>query len=221
MAELWLAAGLWVGTHLGISSTPVRGGLVRVMGEGLYMLFYSLLAAVTLGYLIWVYVHAPRFDYLWMPDPDLYWYAKLSMPLAMMLLAGGFMAPKAVDPQQAEAEPFRGVFRITRHPMQWAIIIWAVGHIIANGDTLSLVFFSAFLAVSFLGTLLMDHKKSMADPHRWQQLTAKSSNIPFAALVTGRNRWAVQEWLLPLLVGCVVYVAAYYFHEFYTGAVIV
>ena len=221
MAELWLAAGLWVGTHLGISSSPVRGVLVRLMGQGMYMLFYSLVAAAALAYFIWVYVQAPRFDYLWMPDPDLYWYAKLSMPLAMMLLVGGFMAPKDSDPQQAEAELVRGVFRITRHPMQWAIIIWAVGHIIANGDTVSLLFFSAFLSLSFFGTLLMDRKQAQADLDKWQQLARVSSNIPFAALLSGRNRWAIREWLLPIVVGFVVYAAAYYFHEFYTGAVVV
>lgn len=221
MSELWLAAGLWVGTHLGISSSPVRGVLVRVMGQGMYMLFYSLVAAASLGYLIWVYVQAPRFDYLWMPDPDLYWYAKLSMPLAMMLLVGGFMAPKAADPQQGGVEQVRGVFRITRHPMQWAIIIWAVGHIIANGDAVSLIFFSAFLALSFFGTLFMDHKQAQTDPDKWQQLAAVSSNIPFAALLSGRNRWAIREWLLPIAVGFVIYALTYYFHEFYTGAVVV
>jgi uncharacterized membrane protein len=221
MAELWLAAGLWVGTHLGISSSPLRGVLVRLMGQAMYMLFYSLVAAAALAYLIWVYVQAPRFDYLWMPDPDLYWYAKLSMPLAMMLLVGGFMAPKDADPQQTEAELVRGVFRVTRHPMQWAIIIWAVGHIIANGDAVSLLFFSAFLSLSFFGTLLMDRKQAQADPDKWQQLARVSSNIPFAALLTGRNRWAIREWLLPVVVGSVIYALAYYFHEFYTGAVVV
>ncbi|XOV84742.1 MAG: NnrU family protein [bacterium] len=221
MAELWLAAALWVGTHLGISSSVVRVLLVRTMGQGGYLLLYSLIAAGALTYLIWVYVNAPRFDYLWMPDPDLYWFAKLSMPLAMMLLVGGFMAPKAADPQAAAQDPVRGVFRITRHPMQWAVIIWAVGHIIANGDTVSLLFFSAFLSLSFFGSLLMDHKHAKADPVKWRQLADVSSNIPFAALLSGRNRWAVREWVAPLLVGLVVYAAAYYFHELYTGAVVV
>lgn len=221
MAEIWIAAGLWVVTHLGISSTPLRGVLVRMMGQGIYMLFYSLVAAATLVYLIWVYVQAPRYDYLWMPDANLYWFAKLTMPLAMMLLVGGFIAPKTADPELAAADPVRGVFRITRHPMQWAIIIWAVGHIIANGDTVSLVFFCAFLTLSFFGTLLMDRKQAQADPQKWQQLSAVSSNIPFAALLTGRNRWAVREWLAPFFAGLLVYAAAYYFHEFYTGAIVV
>ncbi len=222
MAELWIAAGIWVGTHLGISSTPIRGALVRVFGQGLYLLFYSLVAAAALAYLIWVYSQAPRFDYLWMPDPDLYWVAKVTMPLAMILLVGGFMLPKpnADAAQGWQVEPARGVLRITRHPMQWAIIIWAIGHIIANGDTVSLVFFNAFLVLSFFGTFLMDHKQAQTDAEQWHQFAGVTSNLPFAALLAGRNRWAFREWLWPVVVGLGLYALAFYFHESFTGAIV-
>jgi uncharacterized membrane protein len=75
MAELWFAAAIWLVTHLGISSTPLRGVLVNTIGQGAYLGLYSLVAAGSLGYLIWVYTSVPSFDYLWLPNPDLYWAA--------------------------------------------------------------------------------------------------------------------------------------------------
>lgn len=227
MSEIWVASLLWVGTHLGLSSTPLRKILVGVIGEQFYLLVYSLLAAGTLGYLIWVYTDVPRFDYLWLPNPDLYWFAKLTMPVALILLVGGFMVKNPTnvgmtidDPDQAR-ELARGVTRITRHPLQWAIILWAAGHVIANGDWVSVIFFSSFFVLSLLGSMLMDKKKAVTLGPGWQGYAAVTSNVPFVAIVAGRNRLVIKELGLPVVVGLVVYAVAYYFHESYTGAVVI
>ena len=95
----------------------------------------------------------PRFDYLWMPNPDLYWVAKITMPVAFVLLVGGFMVKNptnvgmSIDSSEQAVEMAKGVTRITRHPLQWAIILWAIGHIVANGDYVSVIFFGSFLAL--------------------------------------------------------------------------
>ena len=52
MGELALAGILFIGAHLGVSSTPLRASLVRTIGDRAYLGVYSLLAAVTLGFLI-------------------------------------------------------------------------------------------------------------------------------------------------------------------------
>ena len=227
MAEMWLAALLWVGTHLGISSTPLRKAIVGAIGEQAYLGLYSLIAAGTLAYLIWVYTDVPRFEYLWLPNPDLYWVAKLTMPIAFILLLGGFMVKNptnvgmSIDDPEHASDLARGVTRITRHPLQWAIVLWATGHLVANGDKVSVVFFSSFLALSLAGSVLMDRKKAATLGEGWQGYAAVTSNVPFGAIITGRNRLAPKELLLPVLVGLAVYALAYYFHESYSGAVII
>lgn len=227
MEEMLFATMLWLVSHLGISSTPLRGILTRTIGEGPYLAMYSLIAVVTLGYLIWVYTQVPRFDYLWLPNPDLYWVAKLTMPVAFILLLGGFLVknPTAVgmkfdDPSQA-ADLARGVTRITRHPFQWAIIIWGVGHIIANGDNVSVVFFSGFVVLSLMGSVLMDAKKAATMGEGWQAYAGVTSNVPFAAILSGRNRLNIKELLMPIAIGVVAYGLAYYFHEAFTGAIVI
>jgi len=227
MSEMMIAALVWVVTHLGISSTPLRPLLVNALGERGYLGVYSLVAAGALTFLIWTYTSVPRFDYLWMPNPDLYWVAKLTMPLAFILLLGGFMVRNptnvgmSIDSPEQAREMARGVTRITRHPLQWAVILWAVGHIVANGDTVSVLFFGAFLVLSLAGSFLMDRKKAAAMGEGWQAYAAVTSNIPFAAILSGRTRLEIKELALPALVGLAAHVLASYFHESYTGAVII
>jgi len=227
MQEVLIATVIWLVTHLGISSTPLRRVITGAIGEGLYLGLYSLLAAASLGYLIWVYTDVPRFDYLWLPNPDLYWVAKLTMPGAFILMLGGFMVknPTAVgvrieDPAQA-AELARGVTRITRHPLQWAIIIWGIGHIVANGDNVSVVFFSGFLILSLAGSVLMDVKKAASLGEAWTAYANVTSNVPFVAILAGRNRLDFKELIMPIGAGLIVYAIAYYFHETYTGSIVI
>lgn len=227
MTEIIFAAAFWVASHLLISSTPLRQMLVNAMGEKAYLGLYSLIAVGALVNLVWVYHDMPRFEYLWLPNPDLYWVAKITMPIAFILMVGGFMVPNPsnvgmqIDDPESAAEMARGVARITRHPFQWAVIIWSGGHIVANGDTVSVVLFSSFGLLSLLGSMLLDRKKSQTMGEGWAAYAQVTSNVPFAALVTGRNRLVLKELLLPLVVGLIVYGLVYYFHETISGAVIV
>ncbi len=227
MNEMMVAALVWVVTHLGISSTSLRRILVEAIGEKAYLGLYSLVAAMALGFLIWTYTSVPRFDYLWMPNPDLYWVTKITMPIAFVLLLGGFMVKNptnvgmSIDSSEQAVDMARGVTRITRHPLQWAVILWAVGHIVANGDTVSVIFFGSFLVLSLLGSFLMDKKKAETMGEGWAAYAQVTSNIPFAAILRGRTRLDLKELALPVVIGLLAHVLASYFHESYTGAVII
>lgn len=225
MGMMLLASLLFLATHLGISSSALRGQLVIMLGERGYLAAYSLVAAFTLGYLIWVYGALPRHDYLWLPSPALYAVTKALMPVATVLLIGGFMVrnPTVVgmegllrDPQAA-AELARGVNRITRHPFQWAVVIWAVAHLVANGDRVSVVFFGTFLVLGLAGGVLIDRKKAERLGDAWQLYARATSNVPFAAIVRGDNRLAFGELIAPLLAGAAVYALFYFGHPWIAG----
>ena len=225
MWQILFAGVLFVGAHLGISSTPLRGKLVSAVGPGGYLGIYSLLALATIGYLVWLYGEVPRYEYWWPLDPALYWVPKILMPVAFIFMLGGFMVknPTAVgmeevlsDPAQAE-KSVSGLLRITRHPFQWSVVIWAGSHIVANGDAVSVVFFSSFGALSLLGTVLLDRKKAAAIGADWEPFAAATSNIPFGAIVTGRNRLAIKELVVPVVVGLVAYGVIFWAHEWVSG----
>jgi uncharacterized membrane protein len=224
MTYITLAALLFVGTHLGISSTGLRARLVGSVGERGYLVVYSLIAFATLSYLIWLYNELPRYDYFWMPSPELYMVARVVMPVALILVLGGFLVK---NPTMVGAESLleqgqggdlaRGVTRITRHPFQWGVLLWSASHVIANGDSNSVVFFSAFGVLAALGTVAMDSKKAAALGEGWADYASTTSNVPFVAILSGRNRLVLGELWLPVLLGLVGYAALSYGHEWVSG----
>jgi uncharacterized membrane protein len=206
---LVLATAAFLATHF-VSSTPLRPALVGAMGEWPYRGLYSLVAAVTLGWMIWAYTGAPR-EQLWVGFRSLTF---ILMPLAFMLIACGYWRnPTMVgaDRLLKSDDPARGTIRITRHPIMWGVILWAAAHILARGDLKGLVFFGGFLVLAVVGTLSMDSRKT-SNPD-WPRFAAVTSHVPFVAIAQGRNRIAWREigWLRPGI-GLVLFFAVLAFH---------
>jgi len=141
MTMLVIATVAFLATHF-VTSTPLRPALVNAMGEWPYRGVYSLVAFVTLGWMVWAYASAPR-ELLWSGFPNTpYW----AMPVAFVLIACGYWRnPTMVgaDKLLKSEDPARGMIRITRHPIMWGIMLWAAAHILARGDLKSLVFLAA------------------------------------------------------------------------------
>jgi len=197
MTMLVIATVAFLATHF-VTSTPLRPALVNAMGEWPYRGVYSLVAFVTLGWMVWAYSGAPR-ELLWNPVREIAFGA---MPLAFILIACGYWRnPTMVgaDKLLKSEDPARGMIRITRHPIMWGIMLWAAAHILARGDLKSLVFFGGFLVVALVGTLSMDSRKK-ANPD-WPRFAAVTSHVPFVAIAQGRNRIAWREigWLRPAI----------------------
>ncbi len=225
MAELLLAGVVFVIAHLGISSTPLRGGLVTAIGDRAYLGVYSLIAAATLTWLIIAYNRASHVEFLWLSTPVLRAIPFIVMPIAFTLLLGGFMArnPTAVgqEAQIASVGQGSGVVRITRHPFQWAVVLWAVAHILANGDVASLLLFGSLGTLSLAGGYLIDLKKSRAMGADWNAFAQSTSNVPFAAIVQSRNRLVMRELAAPLLAGLAAYALVMWGHEYVSGVALI
>lgn len=221
MFEVLLAGSLLLITHFGISSTSARATLANKLGEMPFQGLYSVISLVCIGLLVLAFNNADRLEYVWPINPDLYWIAKLTMPIAFVFAAGAFTSPNptqvGMEDKMADPEPARGLIRITRHPFMWAVIIFSIGHIAANGDTVAIAFFSVFLLLAGIGTLAIDAKKARRQADRWPGFAAVTSNLPFAAILTGRNRLVLSEIWLPLAIGLVLYVAVFWGHAWVSG----
>ena len=214
--ELLLAAtAAFLATHFA-SSTPLRGAAVRAIGEWPWRAAYSLVAFATLGWMIFEYNRAP-YEPLW---TGLRHLPSAVMPFAFILLVGGVARnPTAVGAEKLleSADPARGMIRITRHPVMWAIILWSLAHALARGDLKSLIFFGAMFALAALGTVAIDRKR--ASNPGWPKFAAVTSNIPFVAIAQGRNRMAWREiGLAKPAVGLVVFAAVFAAHPWLFGA---
>jgi len=219
MTMLALAAGVFLVTHF-VPSTPVRSGLVGMLGEKAYLGLYSLVALSVLGWLIWAYAKAP-YERLWVGDEFKVW-AVVLMPVSLVLVVAGGMTrnPSAVRQESALAtmgEP-RGILRVTRHPIQWGIALWALLHLISRGDTASVVFFGGFALLSILGTVLIDARKTRTLGANWQRFASVTSNFPFAAIIQGRNQFRFDEigWK-KVLIGLGLYIVLVFLHPYLFG----
>jgi uncharacterized membrane protein len=98
-----LAMGLFVGSHLALSSPPLRAPLVSRMGEKGFRGIYSLLSLVLLVWAAFAYRDAPVVD-LWDPPIGLKHLSLLIMPIACVLLVAGLTTPNpsAVGGDQPE-----------------------------------------------------------------------------------------------------------------------
>ena len=220
MAMLVLAAAVFLAAHF-ISSTPLRSGLIGMLGEKAYLGLYSLVSLAAVAWMIWAYVKAP-YERLWVGDEFKVW-AIVLMPVSLVSIVAGGMTrnPGAVRQESALAsmgEP-RGILRITRHPIMWGIALWAAVHLIARGDTASVIFFGAMLLLAVLGTLLIDARKNRTLGPDWQRFASLTSNVPFGAIMQGRNRFQFDEigWK-KVLIGVAVYLAFFFLHPFLFGA---
>lgn len=192
MEQVIAAAAAFVGTHF-LLSHPLRAPLVARIGERGFLGLYSLVAAVTLGWLVVAYRAAPATASLWPVGDALWAVVSAIMLVAAVLLMGSLVrnpalptggAPSAV-PDQA-----RGVYAITRHPMLWSFALWGLCHIVVYPMAANIVLAGSIVVLSLVGAALQDCRKETLQPDTWPAWEAKTSFWPFAAIATGRARLA-------------------------------
>ncbi len=220
MELLAIAALAFLATHLGVSATPLRGVLVNSLGEGPYQGLYSLVAVVTLGLMIYAYGSVPHHDYLWLPSQGLHLLAMALMLLSSVLLAMGLLSknPTSVGMASAVKHEIAGIFRITRHPVQWAFLLWAISHVLANGDVATIILAGTIGLVSGLGMLAIDARRRREVDADWQAFYQSTSTMPFAALIAGRTRLALGDlnWVA-FAAGLALYAVFYWLHGTIAG----
>jgi uncharacterized membrane protein len=194
MASLVAACVFFVGIHVVISGSPLRGRIVGVIGERPYLGMFSLLSIAGMVWLAWAYAHADSI-WLWSPPVALRWAAPALALVAFLFVVIGLTTPSPTaaggESRLDLAAPAQGILRVTRHPFLWGVALWAATHLALNGDAASLLLFGSLLLLSLVGPLLIDGKRRRAFGPKWERYAAVTSNVPFAAIAGGRNRL---EW---------------------------
>jgi uncharacterized membrane protein len=100
----------------------------------------------------------------------------------------------------------------------WGIGLWALSHLVPNGDGASLILFVGLAVLALAGTLLIDAKKARRWGAAWPPFAAATSNLPFAAILAGRTRLVPAEigWR-PVLIAAALYAALFALHRYVAG----
>ena len=129
MTLLVAGLALFVALHLVPSVPPLRAALVAAMGEMPYRGAFSLVALASLAMVVWGFSIAP-FEPVYTP-PGWGRHAAMGMvPVAIVLFAAANMATH--------------IRAAVRHPMLVGLHVWALAHLLANGDLRSVMLFGTF-----------------------------------------------------------------------------
>lgn len=122
--------------HLVPTAPELRRGLIDRYGEVPYKVAFSIIALIGLAIVVVGYgkvqVNPGKNPVLW--DPPL-WARHVTLVLmvpAMILLVAAYIPSR--------------IRTSVKHPMLAAVKLWALGHLLANGDMASIVLFGSFLA---------------------------------------------------------------------------
>ena len=186
MGSLLLAAIFFAGIHLGVAGTTIRDRAIAALGQSGYRVAFSIATVVGLAWLVVAYNRAP-YVVTW---GMLEWWK----PFAMVVIGLTTPNPTAVARENRLAQPPQGIVRVTRHPFLTGVGLWALVHLIGNGDVASLVFFAVWAVVAFAGTVSIDRKRRrLLGAAAWEPFAAQTSIVPFAAIAAGRNRFRPGE----------------------------
>jgi len=200
MSNLIAAALVFLSIPLFVSGTRLRDAITKAIGERPYLGLFALASLIVIVWLVSAYNAASASA----ENRVLYdlgiGVRHLAIPvvaLAFLLGVQGLLTPNPTSVQQentaASEGTVKGVLRITRHPFLWGVMIWSAFHTAANGDLASVIFFGTFFVNALLGTFLIDAKRKRKLGRVWDSFAYKTSNLPFAAALSGRNKLKIGE----------------------------
>jgi uncharacterized membrane protein len=196
MISLALAALFLPLSHFLVASTPLRGQLVRRLGDGRYLASYSALTLVALAWLVVAYLRAPALA-LWATPR---WVAASLLPVFLVgsvLITAGISTPNPVIVRQGhlfdQTDVVRGILRVSRNPFFWGVGLVSLAQVIVLGDVATILAFGSVGFLGVIGSFVLDAKKARQYAEAWRAFAAATSNVPFLAIIRGRQHLSVRE----------------------------
>jgi uncharacterized membrane protein len=191
---LWL---VFAGTHIGLATPGLRGRLVARLGTTGFTLLYFVVASVSFTALVGTYAvlrddGAPGLA----AGATLRSVAIALIALGVILSVAGLLpysgSSYAVFRTTSRLEP-RGIERITRHPFFVGTAMLGAGHALVASRLVGVVFFGLLAIFSLGGAWLQDRKLVALRGSSHATFVARSSLVPFAAILAGRQRLVLRE----------------------------
>lgn len=195
MAILVLGIIIFLGMHLiRVVAPGFRAGVIESRGKGTWMGIYALLSLIGLCLIIYGFGQArSETGVLYDPPVFLRHIALLLMLFAFVSLAAGFL-------------PAGRIAVALKHPQILSVKIWALAHLLSNGETSSVLLFGSFLA---WGVILRISLKRRERAGERVLPMFKSATNDVLAVVIGLVAyvlfvWKLHEWLIgvaPVVMG--------------------
>ena len=195
MTQFVAALAGFLALHMVPATPALRARLVGAMGRRGYLVTYSIVSLLALG---WLFHATLRLDFvpLWDAAPWQAWVPLVLTPIAFVLLVAGLTSPNpsSISLRRPDLAP-GAVTAITRHPVLWGFALWAGGHLVPNGDMRSVMLFGSLLVFALMGMVITDRRARRRLGEDWPAIARRTSVLPLAAALAGRTRLRL-DWPL-------------------------
>lgn len=188
MTLLVLGLILFLGTHSFSMARQSRAAIIGRIGEGPFKGLYSLLSLAGIVLIAIGYGHYRADGYIPVWDPPVW-----TRHLALLLVLVAFICVAAAY------LPGHIKHRL-KHPMLAGVKIWALAHLLANGDLGSILLFGAVLAWAVAARISVK-RRDVAAQHGGTAAPAGWRNDILAVVIGAAVYIAFVLWLHPLLIG--------------------
>ncbi|HEV7322151.1 MAG TPA: NnrU family protein [Ensifer sp.] len=187
MAILVLGIILFLGLHLiRVVAPGFRAGVIESRGKGTWMAIYAVFSLIGLCLIIYGFGQArSETGMLYNPPVFLRHIALLLMLFAFISAAAGFL-------------PAGRIAVALKHPQVLSIKIWALAHLLANGETSSVLLFGSFLAWAVILRISLKRRERAGE--RVLPVFKSSANdvlaVVIGLVVYVLFVWKLHEWLI-------------------------
>ncbi len=182
MSELVFGIVVWCGIHLMPSvAPPLRQRLIAAIGPNPYRGIFALLILISTACIVIGWRSAP-IAAAYYPRG---WGRTAAIPLVFLAFLLFAASPLKTN-----------VKRYIRHPQLTGVVVWAVAHLLSNGESRSLVLFGSFGVWALLEIILISRREGAWERPPPEAFTAE---------------------LKPLLAGTLAFVAFFMLHPYIFG----
>ncbi len=188
MTLMILGLILFLGMHSAKIAAPAfRDRFIAQRGENAWKGIYSIISLIGLVLIIWGFANARgQVPILYTPP---FWLAHIT--LLLMLVSFVLLIASNLPPGRIKVA--------IRHPMLLAVKLWAVGHLLANGDLVGLVLFGSFLVWAIVDRISVARREA-------------------AGLIEPLGPPAIRNDVLAIVIGVVAYILfVWKLHEWLFG----
>ena len=195
MALLVLGIFIFLDMHLVRVVAPgLRASVIARSGKGAWMGIYTAISLIGLGLIIYGFGEArATTGMLYDPPVFLRHISLLLMLVAFICLAAGLL-------------PAGRIAVALKHPQILSVKIWALAHLMANGETASVLLFGSFLAWAVILRISLKRRERAGEPVRpvFHSSVNDILAVVIGLAVYGLFVWKLHEWLIgvaPIVMG--------------------
>lgn len=212
----FIMAGLLLGfatAHSGLAA--LRMGAEKIIGARLYRIFFALVSIPFATVLI-TYFFNHRYDglQLWsvqgVPGVGaLVW--GLSAISFIFLYPATFNLLEIAAVQKPQVRLYEtGIIRITRHPQMVGQVIWCIAHTLWLGTTFTILTSLGLILHHLFAVWHGDRRLSIRYGDAFAEAKARTSIVPFLAVLDGRQSLKLEEFIRPAYLGIAGFVALFW-----------